>query len=180
MNCPDCGRELVQARLQHIDIHDCPGCKGLWFERNQLERAKDNADHWVRWIDFDVFGAAEATSDRGQRACPVCATPMSVLVYPHSQVKIDVCASDHGVWLDTGEFRKIIQELDEVTNKLSAKDIEHVALHELREIVTGGHESRFSEIRDFLAVFRLLDVRLGVEHPQIAQAVATLSATTPL
>jgi Zn-finger nucleic acid-binding protein len=163
-----------------VAVHDCPSCKGIWFERNELERAKDNADRSVRWIDFDVFSGAEASGEHGQRACPVCGEKMAVLVYPDSHVKIDVCLTDHGVWLDAGEFRRIIKELDELTDRMSAKEYEHVAARELKEIVTGGHESRFSEIRDFLAVFRLLEMRLGLKHPQIAKTVTILGDTTPL
>lgn len=180
MRCPDCGVELVEATLAYVAVHDCHKCKGIWFEHNELERAKDNGDRWVRWIDFDVFSGAKGGGERGQRPCPVCGEAMAVLVYPQSDVKIDVCVTDHGVWLDAGEFKKIIKELDDLTNRISAKQYEHIAAQELKEIVTGGHESRISEIRDFLAVFRLLEMRFGVENPQISKAVMTLSETTPL
>ena len=179
MRCPDCGDELIEARLAYVDVHDCHKCKGIWFEHNELERAKDNGDRWVRWIDFDVFSGAKASGQPGHRPCPVCGEAMTVLVYEHSDVKIDVCVTDHGVWLDAGEFKKIIKELDDLTNRISSKDYEHIAAHELKEIVTGGHESRISEIRDFLAMFRLLEMRVGVEHPEIAQMVTTLAETTP-
>jgi Zn-finger nucleic acid-binding protein len=180
MNCPNCGTELIETALAHVNVHDCPSCKGLWFERNELERAKDSADPWVRWIDFDVFAAAKASGDHGRRNCPDCGADMSVLVYEHSDVKIDVCPDNHGVWLDTGEFTKIVTELDELTNTLSAKDYEHALGRELREIIAGGHESRFSEIRDFMATFRLLEMRLGAEHPEAAKMVNTMAERTPL
>ncbi len=180
MDCPIDGQELIEARLAHINVHDCHTCKGIWFARNELERAKDSGDRWVRWIDFDVFAAAKASGERGTKKCPVCGAAMVVLTYEYSDVKVDVCPDDKGVWLDAGEFKKIITELDDLTNKISAKDYEHVVGQELKEIITGGHESRFSEIRDFLAVFRLLEMRIGVEHPEVANAITRLAESTPL
>jgi Zn-finger nucleic acid-binding protein len=101
-----------------------------------------NADKWVRWADFDVFAAAEKTGEHGRRNCAECGKPMAVLEYPHSKVTVDVCPSDQGVWLDRGEFQSIVKALDELVDKISARDYEHIALHELKEIIAGGVTNR--------------------------------------
>jgi Zn-finger nucleic acid-binding protein len=175
VNCPTCGHALEEAELGHVAVHDCPNCGGMWLGRDELRRAKDDADDWVRWIDFDVFTSAEASTQESERVCPICGQHMKVLVYPHSKVEVEVCASDHGVWLDKGEFDKLVEALEELTNELTARDYERAAVHELRQIVTGGHESRRSEVKDFMAVFRLLERRIGAEHPSVASAVNVLS-----
>jgi Zn-finger nucleic acid-binding protein len=175
VNCPSCEHALEPTDLDHVVIHDCPQCHGMWFERDQLKRATDNANQWLRWIDFDVFAAAEASAERGDACCPACGRQMTTLVYPHSRVKIDVCAADHGVWLDGGEFDKIVTALDDLTNQLSEQDYERASLQELRKMISGGQESRLSEFRDFTAIFRLLEMRLGAEHPLVAAAVDIVS-----
>lgn len=172
--CPNCGHGLEAADLNHITVHDCPGCGGIWFARDELRRAKDNAEHGdLRWIDFDLFAAAE-NARPGTRACPTCGEALHVIVYPHSKVRVDVCAADHGVWLDRDEFDKIIRALDELVDRMSVAEYERAALHELAQVVHGP-ESHWSELRDFLAVFHLLELRLGIEHPQTAAVVDNLS-----
>ena len=175
MECAQCGTSLVEAVLDRVTVHDCPDGHGTWFERDELRRAKDNADRDIRWLDFDVFSTAAAPS-AGSKPCPSCGEPMNQAAYPHSKVSIDVCVKDHGVWLDKGEFATIVQALEEITHEMTASEYEHAAKDQLAEVVTGP-ESRLSEIRDFLAVFRLLEMRLAVEHPTAAAAVQSLERT---
>jgi len=175
MNCPRDGQALEEAQLEHVSVHDCSSCGGVWFQADELHRAEANADKWIGWIDVDVFGAAQKTGRRSGRRCAVCGHEMNTLEYPHSNVEIEVCPSEHGVWLDKGEFDKIVKALDDLTDKLSARAYEHAAIHQLREIVS-GNESHLRELRNFMTVFRLMELRLGVEHPATAEAVNRISA----
>jgi hypothetical protein len=52
------------------------------------------------------------------------------------------------------------------------------AVHELREIATGP-EGPVSETRDFLAVLRLLRLRIAVEHPSLAEAAQRIYLASP-
>ena len=72
---------------------------------------KSRAAHasYIRWIDFGVFAAAEASADGKGKKCPDWGRAMAVMAYPHSRVQIDACGDDHGVWLDRGEFDKIVK-----------------------------------------------------------------------
>jgi Zn-finger nucleic acid-binding protein len=176
MNCPRDGRELEQAQLDHVVVHDCPACGGIWFQADELHKTEAKADEWIGWIDVDVFGAAQATGKKTGRRCPVCAEEMTALAYPHSSVNIDVCVADHGTWLDKGEFDKIVKALDDVTNAMSEREYEQAATHQLREIVH-GNESHLQELRNFMTIFRLMEMRVGVEHPATADAVNRISAS---
>jgi Zn-finger nucleic acid-binding protein len=179
MDCPACDHALAKAQLEHVAVHDCPNCAGIWFDGDELHRAESNADEWIGWIDVDVFGAAASTSRQSGKRCPTCHENLRTLAYPHSEVQIEACTSDHGVWLDKGEFDKVVKALVDLTNAMSAQELEHAAVHQLREIV-GGNESHVQELRNFMTVFRLLEMRLGVEHPAAAQMVDRMSASGPL
>ncbi|MCU1461103.1 MAG: hypothetical protein JWO37_1178 [Acidimicrobiales bacterium] len=175
MNCPGCGHALEVTQLDHVAVHDCVNCGGVWFERDELHRAEANADRWIGWIDVEVFGAAATTTRRSGRRCAVCGEEMATLEYPHSEVQIEACASDHGMWLDKGEFDRIVKALDDLTDTMSGRDYEHAVLHQLREIVD-GNESHLAELRNFMTLFRLMEMRIGVEHPAAAQMINKASS----
>jgi hypothetical protein len=52
---------------------------------------------------------------------------------------------------------------------------EKATVHALKEIV-GRHGSKLEEFRDFMAVYRLLKMRLAVEHPGTTAVIDTLGA----
>ena len=179
MKCPACAHELTEITLKGgITVQDCSHCQGVWFKDEALRRAKDTVDDDLRWIDFDIFRAASRAEHPGQRVCPECGGPLVVLTYPHSEVKIDACAADHGVWLDRDEFDKIISALEHTVLTMPAQDYRHEAREQLKEIVTGP-ESKLSEIRDFLAVFKLMEMRTGAENPALTNAVNAMIASGP-
>ena len=91
-----------------------------------------------------------------------------------SNVVVDACPSEHGVWLDEGEFDRIVERLEKLVLRMNVGEYRRRAMDELREVVTGP-EGRLSELRDFLTVVRLLQYRLGVERPGAASAVSELS-----
>jgi Zn-finger nucleic acid-binding protein len=37
MRCPVCGNELQAAERQGIELDCCPGCRGAWLFRGQLD-----------------------------------------------------------------------------------------------------------------------------------------------
>jgi Zn-finger nucleic acid-binding protein len=169
--CPNDGETaLVAATLDGVTVDDCPTCGGVWFQHDELRRAKDNAADWARWLDSDLFSAADESSDPTSKNCAECGEPMRSLVYPHSNVRVDVCDNNHGAWLDKGEFEAIVASLDELTNSMSVDEYQEATVDQLKDVLR-PHESRWSEIKDFFAVFRLLQMRFGTEHPAIGKAM---------
>ena len=143
MLCPNDGAtELVADTLDRVAIHDCPKCGGIWLVR-------DN-DAW--------FAAAEASGTLSAKKCAECGEPMRTIRYPESNVEIEVCVADHGVWLDKGEFDKIVGTLESADGGSPAPS-----------------ESRWSEIKDLVATVRSLETRFGTEHPTIAAAINAAS-----
>ena len=169
MNCPDCRSRLEGIDSKGIQIHECSNCKGRWFDRGQLRAAKDSEDHHLRWLDFDPFGKdAEKLSVQSEgKVCPKCNKRMNSLKYTNSRVIIDKCNNCKGVWLDHGEFEKIINYLEKLLASETAKDYSKETFKQFIEIFTGS-DGVVSEAKDFVAVLNLLETRISVENPRLA------------
>ncbi len=172
MKCPHCQSELGQIDFRGIMINECADCQGRWFDRSELEKAKNNTDEDLCWIDFDPFIKREKhfnviPADGG--ACPKCDQPMISLAYAQSGVQIKKCEQCRGIWLKDGEFKKIIGYLENLVTTHSASEYVIDSLKQLMEIVTGP-DDRASEVKDFLVVLKLLKLRAAVEHSKIADA----------
>jgi len=120
MKCSNCQIELKPIDCKGITIDECDKCKGKWFDRDELRKAKDRTDEDLKWLDFDPFGEdAEKLSMVSEgKLCPKCSNKMASLKYMDSEVVIDKCPGCKGVWLDPGEFMKIIESsigIDEET-----------------------------------------------------------------
>jgi Zn-finger nucleic acid-binding protein len=173
MNCPDCHVPLHSTEYLGVRIDECPSCLGRWFDRDELRRAKDHTDPDLRWLDFDAFagGPSDPPPASEGRDCPRCLVTMGVIVYESSGVCIDKCAKCLGIWLDHGEFEKIVRHLEKEVNSETAAQYREDAKGQLAQVFKGP-EGPISELRDFFAVIHLLKTRAGVEH---AGLVGTLN-----
>ena len=171
MNCSNCQNELDQIDFRGIVINECSQCHGRWFDREELQKAKDNTDEDLRWLDFDPFEKKEkhfnVTPDEGG-ICPKCSEGMISLAYASSGVVIEKCEQCRGVWLHDGEFRKIIAYLENLLTTRSASEYAVDSFKQFLEIMTGA-EDRASEAKDFLVVLKLLKLRAAIEHSKIAE-----------
>ncbi len=180
MNCPTDSTPLEADAVENVRTEVCPQCRGVWFAQGELERAVDQADPDVRWLDFDLWSDPEAlAANWSARACPVCEKTMAAIGYGDTGVTVDVCPDGHGVWLDAGEFEAIITALE---GEVAAKDVSdyvRASLAEARELVTGD-EGFVSEWKDFLTVNRLLQYRVLAENPKLAELLLALQTSNPL
>jgi len=180
MNCPNCSKELASKDCNEIEIHQCVNCGGKWFDRGQLNNAKDNENENLGWLDFDPFGKdAEALSTQSEgKECPICSKNMSSLKYSKSNIIIDKCKSCEGVWLDSDEFGKIIKYIENIINTESAKDYSKDTFKQFIKVITGP-ESVGSEIKDLLALVKLLEMRVATEHPRFADSLQVIYKNIP-
>ena len=180
MKCPACENKLETVDCRGIEIDECINCRGRWFDRDELRKAKDKQDDDIRWLDFDPFGEDAGklgVSSEGKK-CPKCLEKMSSIRYGNSGVIIDKCSSCEGVWLDHGEYERIIRYLEDLLSAKPAKEYAKDTFKEFLEILTGP-EGVASEVKDFLAIVNLLQLRIAVEHPGIAATSQTIYASTP-
>ncbi len=181
MDCPDCHTELQETDYFGVRIDECPKCLGRWFDRDELRRAKDRSDPDLRWLDFDLFAGHvdPPTTRRAAKLCPRCSVAMGTSAYERSGVLVDVCQTCRGAWLDHGEFEKIVGHLEHEVVSESAAQYGRDVERQFGQIVTGP-EGPVSELRDFFAVLGLLEMRLAVEHPTLAQTAQQAALMSPL
>ncbi len=170
MRCADCSKDLVHVDFRGISIHECPQCQGLWFGRDELQKAKDATDEDLRWLDFDPFSekANPFTASPEHKKCPECTTEMTSLAYAQSGVIINKCQKCRGVWLHIGEFRKIIDYLESLVLSENASQYIADSVKKFLELFQKNEEAG-SEIKDFLVVLKLLKMRIAAEHPHLAR-----------
>jgi Zn-finger nucleic acid-binding protein len=174
--CPKCKEELTHKEIGGIEVDECPTCKGVWYEKDELRQAKDTYDSDLNWMDFEILKHKDQfKSTSCVHLCPTCQEPMVSLEYGKSKVIINYCQSCQGTWLDKGEFKKIIDELElELLTKSFPSYIKET-IKEGAEIIT-GHESLISEWKDFANVLRFMQYRLFVENPKLLDAVTRVQA----
>jgi len=180
MKCPDCQNKLESIDCKGIVVDECVSCKGRWFDRGELRKAKDKEDDDIRWLDFDPFGKdieRLSVPSKGKK-CPKCLKTMSSLKYRASGIIIDKCSSCEGVWLDHGEFEKIIKYLEHIMLTKPASEYTKDTFKQFVEIFTGP-EGTVSEVKDFMAVLNLLRLRLAVENPKIVETSQKIYKYTP-
>lgn len=178
-NCPKCHVALESKEIKKVTVDLCPKCEGVWFEKGELRQAKDATDPDLNWLDFEIWKHKDRFKHSASSLkCPACGLQTVTLKYGDSEVEIDYCPKCRGVWLDKGEFIKIIESL---TVELLTKPLSgyiHSSLEEAREIITGP-ESILSEWRDFSTVLRFMQYRLLVENPELQDALLNVQERNP-
>ena len=101
-SCPKCQVGLRTLGIEGVAVDLCPACRGIWFDRGELEAAT-GATLPLR-PDQEVLHRATRT----RYVCPRC--KVSLYERPFlsgSGIKIDECPGCAGIWLDRGEFSAI-------------------------------------------------------------------------
>lgn len=180
MNCPCCNVELKNKSIQDVKIDECLKCKGIWFEDDELRKAKDSTDPDLNWIDFEIWKHKDKIKVRSRNlACPQCNQTLVAIDYADTGTEIDYCPHCEGTWLDKGEFKKII---DTLTNELLTKSFSEyikISIEEAKEIIIGP-ESFLSEWKDFTTVCRMMQYRLFAENPKLMDKMINIQKANPI
>ena len=131
--CPRCNVRLksIDLKLQgRFLIERCDQCFGLFFDPGELEALLDASVAHVFEIDHAGLQAIANHPPAGQHPvsyikCPVCSQLMNRGNFgAMSGVVVDRCRS-HGVWLDGGELRQLMEWM-----KLGGKLLDEKKKHE--------------------------------------------------
>lgn len=177
--CPRCKVELEKRQYKGVQVDECKNCHGIFFDRGELERARDNADQDLRWLDFVLFNVSDLKKfTQDQVDCPKCGSTMEALQYAGSSVILSKCANCQGVWLDKGEFEKIVVYLEKLVASLPASELSDSLQRQAIDIIVGP-KGEAEELKDLAAVTRLLEERWVSEHPTIEKIIETYYELTP-
>lgn len=100
--CPRCQNETVSDGEHRLAC--VRGC-GEWYPKATLDRI-------LAWHDVEAkpraaaLGARVTTWPWGAALCPICKREMAIGF--RAELRFDYC-SQHGVWLDAGEFERFAQ-----------------------------------------------------------------------
>ncbi|WP_457745668.1 zf-TFIIB domain-containing protein [Sulfurimonas sp.] len=114
--CPVCKIDLKTIDIGEklpFYIERCDSCYGIFFDLNELEELIEISVKGITSVDFvKLFQITENpryVDIITYRKCPVCKKTMNRKNFMgQSGVITDVCL-EHGVWLDSGELRQIME-----------------------------------------------------------------------
>jgi Zn-finger nucleic acid-binding protein len=174
MDCPNDGSTLENYEVDSVDVGKCPQCQGLWFTKGELLQAKKAEGLDESWLGFDLWSDQDAfKAEKSSRKCPTCGHAMAEITYGTTDVKVDYCLEEHGIWLDQGEFESIIDALQEEILSKSLPEYVSISLEEAKEIFTGD-KGPIHEWKDFHQVYRLMVYRVLVDNPKLMDFLITL------
>ena len=109
MNCPVCGKLMVEEDFGDVQVDVCKnGCKGIWFDWGELKRLDEKNEDLGRALDEALKSPRVNDEDRGPIKCPKCSIAMHAHKYSSAkEVNVDECYSCGGFFLDSGELREI-------------------------------------------------------------------------
>ncbi len=113
MECPACGRDLVEHTVGGLTVDICRGgCGGIWFD--QLELRKVDEAHEALGeplLSIERDPALQVDHER-RRSCPRCEGQIMMRHFFDitRSVEVDECPRCAGFWLDAGELGAIRDE----------------------------------------------------------------------
>jgi hypothetical protein len=107
MKCPKCKTESFAAfSVQEVEVDRCSSCNGIWFDAQELVQLLTED---ARQLTLLREGEKKAELDAKRGNCPHDNSPL-LRVYSsiNRSVIVDACPQCRGIWLDGGEFEKLL------------------------------------------------------------------------
>ncbi len=165
MECPKDNQTLETILFHDVEVDYCPDCLGVWFDQDELGWAKNSKDEQLNWVDFDIWRDKEKFKmSHVDRHCPSCRAGLVEVSYDKSNVTIDFCKHCQGVWLDRGEFKKIMEYIKDKSDYEILNRYTKNLIKQLWEVFSGPEQFR-EELSDFLMVTKLLNYKFVTQYP---------------
>ncbi len=175
LTCPNCKSDsLKQIMFHKTKVGMCEECHGLWFDRDELSKAVAQDDKFLEWLEIDLWKNKEGFKVVfSEKICPVCNKNLYQVAYNDSDILVHICNSCHGVWLESGEFKKIIDYLEQKVDTESLGEYFKDSIKQAQELFTGPKELS-AEVKDFFIVNKLLEYKFLSQHPIFTSLIANL------
>jgi Zn-finger nucleic acid-binding protein len=177
MQCPNknCNHEeLKEMMIVGIKADYCPKCFGMWFEKGEFDSAKNAKDMSLRWMDIDLWKDKKLFDAKySHRTCPKDRSLLYEVSYADSDVKVDVCNLCQGIWLDRGEFDKLLSYLQTKNKKELINNYGKILAQEVWEVFSGPKETR-EELIDLISVLKVLQYKFASQNDWIAKFIMSL------
>ena len=165
MECPNDTTYLEKMLFHNVEVEYCPQCLGVWFDKDELNWAKNDKDEKMNWLDFDIWrDKAKFKFLRGIKHCPLDRAGLVQVAYDKSNVTIDFCKMCQGVWLDRGEFKNMMAYMKDKSDYEVLHRYTKNLAKELWEVFSGPEPFR-EEVLDFMMVLKLLNYKFVTQHP---------------
>ena len=120
MKCPRDNSNLSQTSFKSIEVDRCKICDGIWLDAGELDQLEDTV-----FDDDEIKGMVMYRSYEGTLGCPICCNKLQIFHYRAYDLELDYCNDGHGVWLDGGEEKRVLQIM-----KQRSKDLDRSAAAE--------------------------------------------------
>ena len=115
MYCPVCKKMMIILEYEQVELDYCPSCAGCWLDQGELELLLEMHDEAIDFSDV-------TSATKGKRPCPGCRKKLLRENFPATDIEVDICPRDGGIWLDRGELVAIARSMGDnaAVNKLKA------------------------------------------------------------
>ncbi|MEJ5262531.1 MAG: zf-TFIIB domain-containing protein [Ignavibacterium sp.] len=105
MICPVCNESMLVLELNKVEIDFCSNCSGIWLDRGELELlySIDESENDLQ----KLFSETSSLNEKSYK-CPLCRKRMKKIQFNNSELIIDKCPDNHGLWFDKGELEKLL------------------------------------------------------------------------
>lgn len=105
MICPVCNESMIVLELNKVEIDFCTNCSGIWLDRGELELlySFDESENELQ----KLFSETSTINEKSYK-CPLCRKRMKKIQFNNSELVIDKCPDNHGLWFDKGELEKLL------------------------------------------------------------------------
>ncbi len=104
--CPGCGNRMKLLDIAGIEIDECRHCGGVWLDDSELDQFSGLETIPERLLRVEAAADFIRALPEGQRMCPRCRTSLDLLDF--ESLRIDVCRSCRGTYLDNGELAQML------------------------------------------------------------------------
>ena len=94
---------MIILEFRNVEMDFCPSCEGCWLDRGELGLILTGTTDVP--VDWKLAG-----EKKSKRRCPRCTGKMRAGALPGTDVEVDACVKQHGLWLDQGELQTVCRE----------------------------------------------------------------------